>query len=94
MTRTALSRPVVPEWIPVSERLPEEGLCVLLACEYADTPVVGYLEHGMWWADTEHYEVSCGAYCYGGKVTGCLTDSRITHWMPLPAPPSAEGDSE
>lgn len=89
-----MSAPAVPEWIPVSERLPEEGQCVLLACEYADAPVVGYQKHGTWWADTEHHEVSCGAYCYGGKVIGCLKDSHVTHWMPLPAPPSAEGDNE
>lgn len=64
-------------WIPVSERLPEDNIEVLifdgtdifLACHQSRVP--------QWSGD--------GAYYHGGWYY------MITHWMPLPEPPESEG---
>jgi hypothetical protein len=64
-------------WIPVTERLPEEGQRVL-AYERPELIVVaemhsGSVSGGLWWStDNGHTAYSVFP----------------THWMPLPAPPS------
>lgn len=63
-------------WIPVGERLPEEGAAVLVWM--ADLP---HAEHGM---DIGSYMTS-----HWG-VSWMVSDGRSafpTHWMPLPQPP-------
>lgn len=59
-----------PQWIPVTERLPEKYDNVL--AYYGRTiPQVTYL-------------------CRDGKWFGAY--GKITHWMPLPAPPAVDTD--
>lgn len=72
---------VQPRWIPVTERLPDSGVCVL---------VTDGLEVGEGWiteiTNTKGY---FSRWC-------CPTADidvdwhPITHWMPLPTPPTAE----
>lgn len=75
-------------WQPM-ETAPKDGTRVLLWIEWSDVPVVGEFSHDRWWADTEHYEVSCGAYCYGGSVSSDK-NMKPTHWHPLPPPPAID----
>ena len=67
------------EWIPVTERLPEEGVRVLVCNVYGGSlPNQG---------DT-------GYVVDNGVMEGaewCISDDpffHVTHWMPLPAPPT------
>jgi len=64
------------EWVPVSERLPEPGQEVVYYFEFVGCWVGQYLGDG-----TNNV--------FGGKF-GFLTDD-VTHWMPLPTPPSEGG---
>jgi hypothetical protein len=64
----------VGRWIPVSERLPEAGVRVLIFCPLAEPNEVAaaVLRHeGMWRMDD-------------GEVYG---ETEPTHWMPLPPEP-------
>jgi hypothetical protein len=66
----------IQRWIPVSERLPENGTGALVyvpesGLEYADIRF-DYWEDGVWVAHSESYEHYMAPY---------------THWMPLPTPP-------
>ena len=64
-----------PRWIPVTERLPENGLhCLVARYDYVtDTPFVDLL-----WFDNSWWDrVNSGDY-------------SVTHWMPLPEPPKEE----
>lgn len=72
-------------WIPVSERLPPEGVDVLVLHDYGQ--IVGNPAHR-----------DCGKR-YGYQITsrygnGFLSDlletGRVTHWMPLPDAPQPE----
>ena len=58
------------QWIPVTERLPEEN-----------TAVLTYRESGI---EVEFREKRGWDY---DEFTPC----PVTHWMPLPSPPSTEG---
>ena len=69
-------------WIPVTERLPEDGDVVLCWYEYFRfgeynrmyrTYGIGYYINGMWGGD-----VSSGR------------NTKVLAWMPLPAPPDVE----
>lgn len=66
-------QPVVSGWIPVSERLPEEG--VRYWCYVEEQNSLG----------KSHYQWNCswnGDVWYDNALTG-----RVTHWMPLPTAP-------
>lgn len=63
-------------WIPVTERLPEEFVSVLVHIpSYAPMPTV-----------REAYHVDD---CWVTKIV-IFHDDDITHWMPLPEPPKEE----
>ena len=65
----------VPQWIPVSERLPNHD-----AGKWSD-PVIALSDIGL---------VFRLSYCGGWQRTGDFMStgsSKVTHWMPLPAPP-------
>ena len=78
------------EWISVEDRLPEHSCHVLVACNGGNVDATFYCEdasffdfrygnilnrkhHGKW---SKHFQLARG-YGY-----------RITHWMPLPEPPT------
>lgn len=67
--------PVIPGWIPVSERLPDEGGRYLAWVQQQND--LGLSQ----WADNVGYQPDS----LGFRVTG-----RVTHWMPLPAAPKQE----
>ena len=72
----------LPRWIPVEERLPENGVNVLCWYEYFRygdfnamfaTYDIGYQFHGNW----------------GGEVANGR-NAKVLAWMPLPEPPEVE----
>ena len=67
-----------PKWIPVTERLPEEWVTVLVwsRCGFCETAV--YLGIPGKWRVTWNHDM--------------LEVDTITHWMPLPEPPEG-GDN-
>ena len=77
LARRVMDEHYPPRWIPVEERLPEEGESVLAYFPpqpYCPNPTVGeavYAGQGNW--STEH----------GGWF-------HVTHWMPLPEPPEVK----
>lgn len=77
----------VDGWLAI-ESAPAETM-VLLLVRWSDEPVVAEKRNGRWRVGTEHHEVSCGTYCYGGTVG---TDGTLdpTHWRPMPPAPSRQ----
>lgn len=64
-----------PRWIPVTERLPEDGSDVLA---YLDSRITAANYYKETWQD-----------CVMGRLY--LTEEGfVTHWMPLPEPPKEE----
>ena len=66
------------EWIPVSERLPENSRCVLIS-------ISGYIEFGAYDRQNSDWAIWSDGYWEEGK--------RADAWMPLPEPYEG-GDSE
>lgn len=70
-------------WIPVTERLPEEEELVLILCKNG-ARFVGYC--GKQYYDYERrWRIKTAL-----NSTKLLNLGRVTHWMPLPEPPSEE----
>lgn len=68
----------IPEWIPVTERLPEKNnQWVLCRCVGGAMEVLKF-DFTMWNWDSQ----------YPGR---CYMESYVTHWMPLPQAPGKEG---
>jgi hypothetical protein len=67
------------EWIPVTERLPDRNVNVLIYIPAADerTYIASLDEGGMWFST----DPAADAYSLG-------EDGAPTHWMPLPALPT------
>ena len=63
-----------PRWIPVSERLPENGEYVLCFCRANIVCVLRRDKDGDWYENPTHVYMS----------------GFVTHWMPLPEPPKKE----
>ena len=63
-----------PKWIPVTERLPEDGKYVLCFCRANIICVLRRDKDGDWYENPAHVYMS----------------SFVTHWMPLPEPPKEE----
>jgi len=63
-------------WIPVTERLPEEGRLVLW-----------YRPDERWPVTTGRFERPHHVD-EGGDLCVPFSEGRYTHWMPLPAPPA------
>ena len=67
----------VPEWIPVSERLPDAGvLCIVFGLN----GVINNL--------FEYYRPQHINGYFDSVIDGCVIElTDVTHWMPLPAAP-------
>lgn len=71
----------LPRWIPVKERLPENGVPALINYignddgKYHPDGTAAWTDHGCFW--------------WEGSLEDCDTEVAvpITHWMPLPEPP-------
>lgn len=68
--------PVIPGWIPVSERMPDEGETVLGCCGLNGRHSGVYTMRA-----SVIYRKNSATDTYGIK------HERVTHWMPLPAAP-------
>ena len=76
----ALAKHVIPRWIPVSERLPEEGVVVL-----AYLPKQADVESGVYAAMLSKLQTLKGTFS-----TSFGFGFEATHWMPLPEPPEVK----
>lgn len=67
------------KWIPVSERIPEDGSDILVYCDDGEESriVACNYDNGVWFD------------CVFNTV---MVFKNITHWMPLPKPPKKEGE--
>lgn len=79
--------PKAGEWIPCSERLPEEEGIYIVDDRVFNSP----------WIHTAGFEVSSQAWCenhgvYYDDKYGRYEDGRVTAWQPLPEPWEGEGD--
>lgn len=74
----------VPHWIPVEERLPENGVPVL----------INYIasNDGKYHPDGTAVWTDYGCFWWEGSLEDCDTEVAvpITHWAPLPEPPKEE----
>ena len=67
---------LLPEWIPVTEGLPEVGdrcLCNVKSFAFPGSFYQAILKYDKY-----------------GFVEGCIYTDDVTHWMPLPEPPKEE----
>ena len=74
------------QWIPISERLPEEDGQYLITVKYKhvnDSYEDVYTEHGEW------YDGRWDMFCFGH----CGEVEEIIAWMPLPKPARLEEDN-
>ena len=89
-----------PAWIPVSERLPEINQQVLIIGNYWDRTSIGartlYPKNKMRDPKQWYWEMSLDGHLL--RCDGCVDPmeyqpDEVTHWMPLPAPPSDGGSA-
>jgi hypothetical protein len=68
----------VPQWIPVSERMPEYGVAVFVVIDgiFKLIPFKRVCFGGVWW-----WESVISSTCMLYDI------SDVTHWMPLPSAP-------
>ena len=71
----------IPQWIPVSERLPEEWWPVLGLIQFHDEKEPP-IQQVLWYLGNGHWRETW---------RGDMIESDVTHWMPLPEPPK-DGD--
>lgn len=71
-------------WIPVDERLPEEGVPVLI--NYIGTDGEPYADGVAVWTE-------CGCFWWEGSLADCDEEVAVpvTYWMPLPDGPEVTG---
>ena len=82
-----------PQWIPVTERLPEKDIEVLVFAEgkiegfFGDTAIAISKRY-----DFKIFTDSEGVEEWQSPWQYFLTDYEITHWMPLPGRPTSNGE--
>ena len=74
-----------PQWIPVTERLPNCNGCYLVWRPHffggkIGMPSICYFDGSNTWHDS-----------YGVDFTRILHSEDVTHWMSLPEPPESDG---
>jgi hypothetical protein len=69
-------------WIPVAERLPDEGVSVLVWHKGGNMPDIGWREY------RQYYIVPETIWTLGDDLDKGYPPENITHWMPLPAGPA------
>ena len=82
--RHAQPAPVVPGWIPVSERMPEVGVKVL--CFPAEDEPIHAVFNGQLWLQDVSWSGS-------EEPIDNVIPVTVTHWMPLPAGPQEVSDA-
>lgn len=70
---------------------PKDGTYLLLWEQYSANPFVGCWAFGSWSVSHEHVDAEGG--WDGAIVVDSISQDRITHWMPLPPPPTSSADS-
>lgn len=75
----------LPKWIPVTERLPEEGEIVL-----GYTPCDGYMFVGKCYTYKFGNETDVNWQIITAMRSTRTMKKKVTHWMPLPEPPKEE----
>lgn len=84
------------DWIPVNERLPDKAVPVLVVTDYGEIFIADYVgyEPSDYWhpskvtKDTPRYHYWWYQDRLGERnMDGCRF-TNVTHWTPLPAPPS------
>ena len=70
----------LPKWIPVTERLPDTGVDVLV--KFPHNMAVASIDIGEWVVN------SGDGWCTDINLAG--GEKNPTHWMPLPEPPKEE----
>ena len=68
------------KWVPVEERLPPSGDDVLVFGLGVGFAGAGEVRLGTYWRDAKTWSV--------GESEFREQDAEVTHWQPLPAPPS------
>lgn len=77
------SQPTVTPWIPVTERLPDKK------GQY----IVAY--HPCYWDSVQTDKTCVGIDNFLGKTSWAQRKfQRVTHWMPLPEPPTVPDNAE
>lgn len=70
--------PVIPGWVPVSERMPEVGVKVL-CYPVGDEPIHATFDGQLWLQDV--------SWSGSDEPIDNVIPVSVTHWMPLPAAP-------
>ena len=81
---------VAAGWMPI-ETAPKDGTYLLLWEQYSTNPFVGCWAFGSWRVSHEHVDAEGG--WDGAIVVDSIDQDRITHWMPLPPPPTLSAGS-
>ena len=83
----------VQEWIPVTERLPEEDGDYLVFKRFAGnawSDVVSFAKDGRQVSECTFVGKWQNVWYYYDSEWGYIRTNAVTHWMPLPQPPKGE----
>lgn len=69
-------------WVPVSERLPEDELEVIAVLELTGFYMLAFIRNGIWYNADD-----------GEQIARHKDRQAVTYWMPLPKPPSEVQDA-
>jgi len=72
------------EWISVEDRLPEEHDIVDVYCSDGRNTEIEFYDGGFYGPEQDFSVDDCGYGCLSN--TDLIND--VTHWMPLPEPPT------
>ena len=83
-------------WIPVSDRLPEDGIYLVTVERIAGVPRIETKSFAKDLTRVDNFRFrkpKCGWYDYDSEY-GCWEDTQIIAWMPLPQPYKGESEVE